>query len=413
MFGKLKNIDAFTKNIIIVFLGVSLGNFFNLLCQLLIAHRLSASDFAAFNSLLSIFVLISAPLDTLRVAVTRYCAEFSAKNQIAKVRFLLSDLFKKVSILALLTFFIFWSTSNWIIKALKISSPASGYILVVLIALAWFNPLFSGGIQGLGFFGWFASASLIGGILKLSLAFIFILLGYNIAGALGALLASGLIALLILYLPLKQFVSLKTVKEDINYNELLRFLFPVALSSFCFMALVNLDMVLVRYYFTQEESGLYSLAQMLGKIFLFLPSAISIVMFPKTSGLRAKDMDTTLTFKRSLLYVFVLCILVTLFYNLFPHFVFKVLTGKVYLQSIFLGRLFSISMSFFTFLYLFIFYFLSIKDLRFIKYLAIFTFLQFIAIVLFHQNLTQVQLVLCVNAILLFLIHLLLAYKKQ
>jgi O-antigen/teichoic acid export membrane protein len=417
MFNKLKNIDTFTKNIIIVFLGTSFANFFSLLYQLLIAHKLSAPDFAAFNSLLSIFILISSPLDTLRVALAKYCAEFSAKNEIAKLRFLLSDLFKKISFFTLLTFFIFWSVSNYIIKALKISSFASGTILAALVALAWFNPLFSGGIQGLELFGWFTSAALIGGVLKLALAFIFILLGFNIAGALGALLSSSVLVLLILCFPLKQFFSVNTVKEKakeyIRYNEILSFLFPAALSTFCFMALVNLDMLLVKYFFSQQDSGLYSLAQMLGKIFLFLPATISIVMFPKTSGLNAKDMDTTSTFKRSLFYVFVLCALAVSFYNLFPTLVFRVLTGKVYFESIFLGRLFSISMSFFTFLYLFISYFLSIKDLRFIKYLTIFTILEFIAIVLFHKNLVQVQLVLCINAVLLFLIHLFLAYKKQ
>jgi hypothetical protein len=117
-------------------------------------------------------------------------------------------------------------------------------------------------------------------------------------------------------------------------------------------------------------------------------------------------MDTVSTLKRSLLYVLALCILAILFYNFFPAFVLKTLTGKVYYESVLLGRLFSVSMSSFTLLYILISYFLSIKDLRFIKYLVFFTFLQFLGIFLFHKSLIQVQLILCINAILLFLIHL-------
>jgi O-antigen/teichoic acid export membrane protein len=171
-------------------------------------------------------------------------------------------------------------------------------------------------------------------------------------------------------------------------------------------------MVLVKYYFNPEESGVYSLAQMVGKIFLFLPGAISVVMFPRVSGLKAKNQDTNTTLKRSLLYTGILVTGAGFFYNLFPHFVLMVLTGKVYLESVSLGRLFSVSMSFFTLLFILITYLLSIKDLRFIKYLVLFTLLQIWAITLFHKTLISVQLILCLNAILLFFIHLNLVYKK-
>ena len=180
------------------------------------------------------------------------------------------------------------------------------------------------------------------------------------------------------------------------------------------MGLPNMDMVLVRYYFRPGESGIYAVAQMVGKIFLFLPAAISVVMFPRASGLNAKQNDTTAILNKSLAYAVILCILASTVYNLLPSFVLKVLTGKVLPESIFLGRLFSVSMSFFALLFIIVTYFLSIKDLRFIKYLIIFSGLQVLAIAFLHRNLIQVQWILCLNAILLFLIHLALAaFKKR
>lgn len=406
------NIGAFNKNIIIVFVGTSLVNFLNLLYQLLLAHKLSVSDFAAFNTLLSIYVVVSSPLTTIQTAVTKYTAEFNSHNQISKLRFLLSDLFKRTSLLAISTFLVFWFASIYIMNSLKISSVSCTYILAILLASTWLLPVFAGGIQGLELFGWFSSVAVLTGVLKLGLAFILIVLGYNIAGALGALLASSLVGLIIYYFPLRRYISLAAIKEDINYKEIFIYLFPVAITYFCFMNLVNFDMVLVRYFFRPYDSGFYSLAQMVGKIFLFLPGAISIVMFPRTSGLNAKNMNTLSILKRAVLYVLGLCILSVLFYNFFPSLVLKILTGKAYPESIILGRLFSISMSFFALLYVFIMYFLSVKDLRFIKYLVLFTALQFFAIVLWHRSLIQIQFVLCINAILLFFIHLLLAYRK-
>lgn len=408
---KFKSIDAFTKNIAVVFVGTSLTNFCNLLYQLLIAHKFPASDFAAFNSLLSIFMLVSAPLGTLQIAVVKYCSEFNARGQIQKLKFLLSDLFRKTLILAVATAIIFWAISPHILTSLKISSVSSGYILALLLALMWLSPVLSGGIQGLEFFAWFAASSVVSGALKLGLAFIFIIFGYNIAGVLGALLISTLISLIIFYFPLRPFISLKIVEPKINYRDMLTYLLPVAISYFCFVALVNMDMILVKHYFLPEDAGLYSLAQMVGKIFLFLPAAISMVMLPRTSGLNAKNENTLSTLKKSLFYALGLCLITILFYNFFPAFVLRVLTGKAYPASILLGRIFSISMSFFAPLLILIYYFLSIKDLRFITYLVFLTLLQFLGIILFHQSLIGVQLILCINAILLFLIHLQLVYK--
>jgi len=428
----IKGIDIFSKNIILVFLGTTLANILNLFFQMYIAHRLIPTDFAAFNSLISIFVLLSSPLTTLQAAVAKYSSQFYALNEDNKMRVLLSGLLKKASGFAIVTFLIFYLSSFYITEKLKIPSVACGYILAILLASAWITPILLGSLQGQELFKWFSAVVVITAALKLVFSFIFIPLGFNISGALSAVFLSSLIGILISFLPIKNILCLNSVKADVNlarkaaesnnsaivsnkvnFKEIFKYMFPVAISFFCFMNLVNMDMILVKYYFSPQDSAFYSLAQMVGKIFLFLPFAISIVMFPRTSGLSAKNMDTVATLKRSLLYAAVISIFANLFYNIFPGSVLRILTGKAFYESIVLGRLFSISMVFFTFLFILINYFLSVKDLRFIKYLVLFTILQFFAIVFFHNNLMLVQKILCVNSISLFLIHFLLVNFKK
>jgi len=413
MFRLIKNIDTFTRNIILVFLGTSLVNVFNLLYQLLLAHRMSSIDFAAFNSLLSIFMLITTPLMTLQIAVVKYSAEFKAQNQNHKIRTLLTLLLKKILLPAIITFLVFCFSAGYVMDKLKISSLTAGYILAVLLALAWITPILTGALQGLELFKWMVSSSIISGALKLILAFIFIGLGFNIAGAMGAFLFASIAGIIISIFPLRDFFFRESMQDGINFREFFVYFFPVAINSFCMIALVNSDMVLVKYFFSPEEAGFYSLAQMLGKIFLFLPAAISVVLFPRAAGLNIRDMDTRPTLAKSLLYACGLCIIASMIYNLFPSFVLKVLTGKAFVESVILGRLFSISMSFFTLSYILISYFLSIKDLRFMKYLISLTLLQSLAIVLFHRNLIHIQLILCVSSILLFSSHLALAYRRK
>ncbi|MFA4888636.1 MAG: oligosaccharide flippase family protein [Candidatus Omnitrophota bacterium] len=394
-------VDEFLKNIIIVFAGASVANALNLLYQLLVAHKLSPEEFANFNAILSIFMIISAPISTLQLVVAKYCAEFNALGQLNKLRVFLNVFFKKSVTLALVSFPLFLFICLYAGKTLKINSFIPGIILAGLLSSSCI-PVFNGAIQGLELFKWQAVISLSGGLLKLALAYILIYFGFKISGALFSLLAANLLGMAIAYLILRGYFFSPPANEQVNYREIYLYVFPIALANFCFYALVNMDMLLVKYFFTPQDAGFYSVAQMLGKIFLFLPGAISIVMFPRAAGLKAKNIVTSATLGRSLLYTAILCFLSAAFYNIFPAFVLKILTGKVFAESVFLGRLFSISMSFFTLSYILIIYFLSLGRVRFLKILGVFCLCQALGIAIFHQSLLQVQLVLCLTAILTF-----------
>jgi len=408
-----KSLGSFEKNIILVFLASTVGNVFNLLYQLLIAHRLSPVDFAAFNSLLSIFLVISTPLATVQTATSKYVAEFNALSQSDKTRSLLSVLFKRSLLFAILSFIIFLFASFYILDSLKISHMSSGYILAVMIASAWIAPVLSGGLQGLELFKWLSGIGILVGLFKLGITVFFLQIGWGFSGALGAFLLSVLLTIFLSYPPLRHYISFGSIQKKPDLKEFVLYIFPLWVGFFCFSTLISSDMILVKLFFSPEQAGAYSLAQMLGKIFLFLPGAISLVLLPRTCVLNSQNLDTCHTLKKSLLYAGAMCVLASLVYNIFPSFVLTVLTGKALPESILLGRLFSVSMIFFALLYIFIVYFLSLKDFRFIKYLLLFTGLQCLAIVLLHQNLFQVQLILCVNSVILFLIHLFLFNTKQ
>lgn len=413
MLKNFRAVDSFTKNIILVFCGSFLGSFLNLLCQLLVAHKLVLEDFAAFNSLLAIYILLSSPLTTLQTALAKYVAEFNSRGEPDKVKALLSGFLKHVTLFSLVILLGSYFAFTPMMLSLKIGASLAGYILIGMLVLSWFTPVAIGGLQGLELFKWFSASSIVSGIIKLLLTFIFIIWGYNISGALGAFLISILCSIGISYIPLRRLFSLGKIRSSVNYQEIYQYLFPIAISIFCFNGLFNIDMIMVRYFFSVQDSGIYSLAQMVGKIFLFLPSAISVVLLPRTSHLSAKKINTLSVLNRSILYGAVLCLIAVVTYNLFPGFVLRILTGKALPEAILLGRLFSISMSFFALLFILITYFLSKKDLRFIKYLIIFTLSQIGAIILFHRTLIGVQIILCVNAILLFTLSLRLAYNEK
>ena len=64
------------------------------------------------------------------------------------------------------------------------------------------------------------------------------------------------------------------------------------------MVLTNIDLILVKHFFTPIEAGYYSIAQMVGKIILILPIPIVTVMFPKLSSLDGREEKNTLDFRK-------------------------------------------------------------------------------------------------------------------
>jgi O-antigen/teichoic acid export membrane protein len=52
---------------------------------------------------------------------------------------------------------------------------------------------------------------------------------------------------------------------------------------FCYNMMWNVDVVLVKHYFTPFEAGMYSAVSILGRIILFAPMGIARVVFPKAS----------------------------------------------------------------------------------------------------------------------------------
>lgn len=409
-----------------MFLAVAIFNVTCLLYQLYMVRNLSPINYGVLNSLFSILMIVSIPSSTLQTVVTKFVSTFYASKHHEKINLLLRSFLKKTSIFGLVIFSILFFCSKSISSFLQIDSPL---LIVILGAVTFFSiilPLGYGGLQGLQKFGYLGLAMIINGCSKLLLGIIFVSIGFGVIGAMSALVISTFITISLSFIMLvsvlpkplslppdsSQFKS-NAHDPEINFSEIYRYFYVTASVFLCFMILTNLDVVLVKHFFKPLDAGYYSIAQMAGKIILFLPVAITLVMFPKTSKLHAQDKATLYILQKSLVYVGVLCGIAALTCLLFPGLIIKLLSGEQHLRCIPLVRLFSVAMFFFAMLYVFLFYYLSIHQFGFIYPLALLTIFQILAIILFHQSLMQILYIMCGNAILLFLINTYLSFKRK
>ena len=409
-------IDRFLKNNLIMFVSGSIVNLFNLLYHLLLVRNVSTKVYGELNSLLSLLVIIAIPCSSFSTMVVKFTSKFHAQQLYINLKALLNSLFYHTLILSISAFLLISLLSPMLASFLQLDSIMPVFFLAVIVFLSTIMPTIAGGLQGLEKFGWLASASVVSGFFKILLAFIFVvLLGRQLYGALGAFIISSLLVLLITLWPLKEFFFRVEKNPCLNLKEVYSYFLPSFVVFLCFSLLTNIDIVLVKHFFSPTLAGTYSVAQIIGKIIFFLPGTISVVMFPRLSFLHTQNKDTLHTLKRSLKYSAILCILGLIIYNLFPHYTLQILTKKTGSEYIALGRLFSISMAFFSLSGILLLYQLSINNFKFIKFLIPLTIIQILAISVFstfYKSLYIILIILCINSFILFLSNFKLTFEK-
>ncbi len=298
------------------------------------------------------------------------------------------------------------------------------FFVGIIIFFIFIIPIPWGGLQGLQRFGHLSINMILNGGLKLALGIIFVLKGFGVTGAIGSISISYIITLFFSVFLLEYFLRKKNivcipkntnVEHDFSVQEIYWDLFPIGTAFLCFMILTQMDIILVKHFFSPIEAGYYSIAQIVGKIILFLPLPIIIVMFPKVSSLESQGMGSKHILINSLIAGGILCVIGINISYFFPELLSKILIGKIYFECIPLMKLFSISMTLYSLNFIIINYHLATFKNKFLFPLIFLTLMQ-VTIVLFHETMIKILYTIIFIGFLLLLINLYLVFgfaKKE
>ncbi len=404
---------SFIKNAGIMFVATTLASILNLLYQLFMVRSLSPADFGLLDKLMGLMLITAMPTGTLQAVVTKFIASYKAENKYSNIKAFLRLFLGKVSlfgIVLLLVFILFRSNISAYYKT-------NNELLIVIVGMVLFVstvfPLNLGALQGLEKFKSLGTASIASSLLRFVVGVILVSLGFRVGGALTALIVAAVIGFLISFIPLRKYFFFKPDASSLESDEKLdlkgiyKYCFPAFIALFSFGLLTNMDIQLISPYFSVEDAGYFAVARMIGKIILYLPGAVTMVMFPKIAAEYTQNKDTTGTLKKCLLVVGSMCFVSGAVCLIFPNFILRVLAGAVYPECIPLVMPFVVSMSFYALCSVFLYYYLSTHNMKFIYIFGAFVFVQAGLIKIFHSSLIQVMYIVSFCAIALFLINLL------
>lgn len=403
-------LDTFTKNNIILFCASSIGSFFNLVYQVMMLRLLSKEAFTSLNSLVSLLVIISVPSVAFSTMVTKHISIHNARKEYESLKTVWQRLAGHALLFSAALFAIIFLLKTPLADFLHLNSSTGIVLLGAIFFCGGLASVVTGGLQGLEKFKWLAVFTVIAGLCKLLFS---IALVKSIPDALTAALLGFLLPLFIGVVisiwPIR-FLLRGIGNDTIEIKPLYKYILPVLAVNLSFALLTNIDMILVKHFFIYESQD-YAVAQMIGKIILSIAGVIYMVMFARIAHLHAVSQSSRDVLKRSLLFTFYLSSLAALWYNIFPHFTFSLIAGKVNSQVILLARVFSISMLFFALSNVLFYYQLSIEQYGFITPLIALGLLEAAAICLFPNTPLFVAAITLLCAAALFFLNLRSAFR--
>jgi len=367
--------------------------------QFAMGRLLGPADYGIFAALFSIIYIVHAPVQAVQLTLTKFVAEFSAKNNFNAVRNMFFSATRIIFLISIVLFIACILLRNTIAGFLNINEPeivfwfSFIFLGILIVAVA------RGVLQGMQKFKSLGTNLIIEAIIKITIGVALVLAGFRVVGALMgtniSLIIAFILAFAVSYKAVKQNTGEKLSKQEKSavYSYTIPML--IALSTVTFM--YSIDVILVKHFFPPQEAGIYSAAALVAKVIFFALMPISQAMFPKIAELKIKKESYSGIFLKSVFMVAGLSAIATAVYLLAPGFVLNLLFGPAYNAAIPLIGLFGLAISLLSVSYVFINYFLASGKTKFSYIMPAFAVVEAVLIWFWHASLFQTVSIIAVT----------------
>lgn len=356
---------GFYRDAFIMMVAMTLSNFFNYLYQLLMGRLLTPQEYGELFSLLSLFYIFSVLSNTVNASMTKFTAVYKVNNEYGKIKALLIKATKSLSLLGIGVYVVLILLSPFISSFLHIENRVYVIALFASIPFGLVLPAHQGILRGLQRFGALGVSVSSWALFKLIFGVLLVLLGYGVLGGVLGVFLAHVGAFLITLLFLRDLFGYRDGdNHKVELTDIIKYSVPAFLAIFAYTTMWNIDVILVKHYLSPTEAGNYSAISVLGKIALFAPGAVSMVVFPKAAENHERGEGHFHILLRGLALVSLISGGIVLAYALFPEFIITFIYGEKYLSvAPYLWR-YGLAMMFFAMASVTINYMLSINKTK-------------------------------------------------
>ena len=294
--------------------------------------------------------------------------------------------------------------------------------IVVICLLGNWYIIFQGFLQGLHLFYRLAFITFLLPIIRFTITYILFYLGLGIDAIFIFAVAFQIITCILYYVFLPKPIKIKptyctlSVKEfstKVFYKNFIRYILQTGIIYLLFYFMMQSDTLLIKFFFSGYDTGIYSSASVFGKAIVFLSGAVTLVLFPHVAKNTADNKSSLPILLKGILLNLLIAGSGVLILFLFPQ-LLVMFFGEKYQEAIPIIKYIGLAFLPLSMLnILFTFYLAKKRFDCFIPLFAAFI-VEVLCIVLFHNSLMQALLsffiggiVGCIGFVLLELVNIL------
>lgn len=356
----------------IVTIGAFVGGVFSYLFNINIARMLGPSEYGDITTIMSLLTIASVGGGAILIVTMKYSGELFAIGKLSAIASLWKKLSSGVFILGFVIFLICLIFSKFIADIFNISSVNALIFGFSSFLISFVYIVNKGIIQGMQQFINLSVISAGEMILRFALGMFFVGLGWKIYGAIGSIVLAGIILYLYSFFPIRKiFKNFKKEQIKINRSELIRYSIPTIVANTLLVIGLNIDIILIKIFFSPNEAGLYAAISTVAKIILYVTTPIASVMFPIISEQKAKQLKHYKVLLFSIIATVSVGLGCLLLYYFAPWTVINILYGEQYLTYYNLLPITGLAILFYSLINLIVNYFLAISNFKFIWFFII------------------------------------------
>lgn len=384
-------------NSIILFTLMMTTNVCNYLFQIVAGRLLSVSDYGTVNTLMSLIVYFSIPNSIISMIAARYIALYQNMDNQKSISSVIRLLLKCGTVIALIIAIIGLLFSESIVSILHLNTRVLVYGCAAVAVINVSAAIMYGILQGLQLFLPYGIQGIINALCKLLGSIGLILLGYTVGGVIAAMIIGAVLTVLYCAFCIRHFLiaAVRYKGESVvDFHDFIHFASGTIIAQSCITALTNGDILLVKALFSDAEAGTYSSAMVIGKITMYVSTAVIAALFPMVVDEYSKGNNTKKLFTKALLYGGGSSLVMALGMNLLGKYVIGILFGQKYLEAIHYLPAVCIFIVPLTFLTIIMNYVLAIDKVKFFAISTLcMTIIMLTLIFFFHTSVTQVMII--------------------
>ncbi|MCX6993132.1 MAG: hypothetical protein NT011_08330 [Kiritimatiellaeota bacterium] len=311
--------DHLLRHSILLMAASQLGSVSCMFFQMAMGRWLSPAEYGVMVAMTGVVTIAGMPLGALGTVLTFFSAQLLQQNRAGDIfplmrSWALKLLFISIPLLAVGIVF-----SQPLAEFFKLPDRSALLIVLVILAMSFFTPVISAPLSGIQAFGWVSVFGVSWGVVRLVVGgalvyFVAASAKWALIGHGVAVLASAGIAMAGLGIVLRGAHSTGNTLPG-THAYLWRTLVVLA----CFSFLMNADMLIVKHYFSPDQSGFYARAATIGRTIIFLSMPIAGALFPKIVSNGAMSAQHGKLFGKALFYTALIIVPGVLFCTFFPQ----------------------------------------------------------------------------------------------